>query len=70
MIKTEGEGYRMKTGELLTILSKNGIKKIRSGKKHDLYYSPITGITFPVPRHKAEIAAGTLKSILTDAGLK
>ena len=60
----------MKTSELLKLFSKNGIKKVRSGKKHDLYYSPITGNTFPVPRHKTEIAAGTLNSILADAGLK
>ncbi len=60
----------MKTGELLKLFNKNGIKKVRSGKKHDMYFSPITGNTFPVPRHKAEIAIGTLNSILTDAGLK
>jgi len=60
----------MKTSELLKLLKDNGIKLKKHGKKHDLYYSPITGKTFPVPRHKTEIASGTLQSILKDAGLK
>ena len=60
----------MKTGELLKLLKQNGIILKRNGKKHDIYYSPITNKSFPVPRHKAEIAEGTLKSILTDAGLR
>jgi len=60
----------MKTSELLKLLKDNGIKLKKHGKKHDLYYSPITGKTFPVPRHKTEVAGGTLQSILKDAGLK
>lgn len=60
----------MKASELLKLLSKHKIKLVEHGKRHDMYYSPITGNTFPVPRHKAEIATGTLKSILEDAGLK
>lgn len=59
----------MKTSELLKLLKKNGIVFVQHGKKHDHYYSPITGITFPVPRHAKEIAAGTLKSIKKDAGI-
>ena len=50
----------MKTGELLKLLTENKIKIKRHGKKHDIYYSPITGKSFPVPRHKTEIAEGTL----------
>ena len=30
----------------------------------------LTHKTFPVPRHKTELASGTLHSILKDAGLK
>ncbi len=60
----------MKTGELLKLFRKSGIRRVRSGKRHDIYYSPITGNTFPVPRHKTEITVGTLNSILADAGLK
>lgn len=60
----------MKLGELLKLLVRNGIRFVQHGKRHDLYYSPITGKQVPVPRHAKEIAAGTLESILRDAGLK
>ena len=60
----------MNTSELLRKFSKNGIKFVKHGAKHDDYYSPITGKIVRVPRHKAEIKKGTLHSILTDAGLK
>ena len=56
----------MKTSELLKLFRENGIML----NKHDLYYSPITNKIFPVPRHKTEIAHGTLQNILKDAGLK
>jgi predicted RNA binding protein YcfA (HicA-like mRNA interferase family) len=59
----------MKTSELLKLFSKNKITLVRHGKKHDIFYSPITGKEFPVPRHKAEIKTGTLKNMLEDAGL-
>lgn len=60
----------MKTSELLKLLKKNGIQFVEHGKRHDHYYSPITGKCFPVPRHKDELKTGTLNSILEDAGLK
>ena len=60
----------MKLNELLKILSKNGIELVQHGKRHDFYYSPITEKSFPVPRHAKEIAIGTLKSIMKDAGLE
>jgi mRNA interferase HicA len=60
----------MKTSELLKLFRENGIMLNKHGKKHDLYYSPITNKIFPVPRHKTEIAHGTLQNILKDAGLK
>lgn len=59
----------MKRSELLKLFSKNNITFLQHGKRHDLYYSPITEKKFPVPRHAKEIAEGTLKSILKDAGL-
>lgn len=59
----------MKTQELLKILKKSGCYLLRHGKKHDIWYSPITGNEFPVPRHKVEIPNGTLKSITKDAGI-
>ena len=60
----------MKLSELLKLLRKNGVSFVQHGKRHDLYYSPITGKTFPVPRHAKEVAVGTVKSILKDAGLE
>jgi len=60
----------MKTQELLKLLKKHKIRFVEHGTRHDVYYSPITGIEFQVPRHKAEIPVGTLNSILQDAGLK
>ena len=60
----------MKTSELLKLLKDNNIEFVKHGKKHDIYYSPITGECFPIPRHTGEIARGTLSSILKSAGLK
>lgn len=43
----------------------------RSGGNHDIWYSPVTGKTFPVSRHRTEeVPIGTLKSIKRAAGLK
>ena len=60
----------MKTSELLKLFKKHDITFAQHGKRHDIYYSPITGKSFPVPRHAKEIATGTLKSIKKDAGLE
>ncbi len=70
IITQEGEWEYMKLSELLKLLSKNNIELLRHGKRHDIYYSPITGKEFPVPRHAKEIAEGTLKSIKRDAGIE
>ena len=44
---------------------------VRQGANHTIWYSPVTGRSFPVSRHKTEeIPAGTLKAIKQDAGLK
>lgn len=61
----------MKTSELKRLLRKAGCYKKMEGGNHELWYSPATGKTFPVPRHDAkEIARGTLEKIMKDAGLK
>ncbi|MGF7003000.1 mRNA interferase HicA [Lachnospiraceae bacterium PF1-21] len=60
----------MKTSELLKKLKQNNCSLHRHGKKHDIWYSPITENEFPIPRHKGEIPKGTLKSILEDAGIE
>ena len=60
----------MKQSELLKLLKASGIKMVQHGKRHDIYYSPITNKAFPVPRYAKEIATGTLQSIKKDAGLE
>ncbi len=60
----------MKVSELRKLLMKNGVLLKREGGRHDLYFSPLTGRTFPVSRHKTEeLPNGTLAAILRQAGL-
>ena len=42
----------MKTSELLKLFRQHNITLVEHGKRHDLYYSPITGKKFPVPRRR------------------
>lgn len=60
----------MKTQELIKILKKHGCFIRRHGSNHDIWYSKLTQTEFPVPRHKADIPAGTLNNILKSAGIK
>ena len=60
----------MKTSELKKILRANGCYIVREGTNHEIWFSPITGIKFSVPRHGAkEMATGTVNSILKSAGI-
>lgn len=59
----------MKRSELLKILKKNGCKLMQHGGNHDIYYSPITGKSFPVWRHNKDIPSGTIKAIFKQAGI-
>ena len=61
----------MNAGELKRKLKKIGCYKHHEGKRHEMWYSPITGKQFPVSRHDSqEVAAGTLRSIKEDSGLE
>jgi predicted RNA binding protein YcfA (HicA-like mRNA interferase family) len=61
----------MKTSELAKMLKKAGCSLIKHGREHDLWYSPLTGETFPVARHQSqEIATGTVNNIFKAAGLR
>ena len=61
----------MKTSELIKLLKKNGCKLLEHGKEHDKWFSSNTGKSFMVPRHgHKEIATGTEKHILRDAGIE
>ena len=56
--------------ELKKLLKQNGCYLHHEGRNHESWYSPITNKTFPVGRHKTEeVAQGTLKAILKQAGI-
>ncbi len=60
----------MKVSEMMKLLKKAGCYITDHGHSHDKWYSPITGKTFPVPRHPGkELPTGTANSIKKDAGL-
>ena len=61
----------MKYSELERKLKKEGCYWIREGKKHSLWFSPITGNEFQTSHHKSEeVKLGTLKQIGKDSGVK
>lgn len=61
----------MNYNELKKLLKKSGCRLEREGKRHEIWLNPKTGETFPVGRHGTEeVATGTLKSILSAAGLE
>ena len=61
----------MRYSELKKQLANAGCYKVNEGKRHETWYSPITGKTFMIGRHKTEeVPIGTLKSIKKDAGLE
>jgi predicted RNA binding protein YcfA (HicA-like mRNA interferase family) len=60
----------MKVSELRHELEKAGCFIQRHGANHDLYYSPITRLIFPVSRHiSQELPKGTERSIRKKAGI-
>jgi mRNA interferase HicA len=61
----------MKYSELEKQLRSIGCVVEREGKRHRIWYSPLTGQRFSVGRHKTEdVPNGTLKTIRTSAGLE
>lgn len=61
----------MRYSELEKELRKIKCEIKRTGHKHNIWYSPVTGKSFPVSHHKTEeVPIGTLKSIKEAAGLK
>jgi len=60
----------MKYSELERKLKKAGCYYVRDGKKHPIWYSPLTRKEFQTSQHKnEEVKSGTLQSILRDSGL-
>lgn len=61
----------MKYNEVQKKLKKAGCYWVRDGKKHPLWFSPITGKEFALSYHGSEeVKPGTLKSISNDSGVK
>ena len=64
-------GEAVTYSELKRLLKKAGCRKVSEGTNHEFWYSPITQKSFPVGRHNTqEVATGTFKSIMADAGIK
>lgn len=60
----------MTYSELKKQLKRIGCYLVEQGANHEKWYSPITGKTFPVGRHKTEeVKPGTLKAIKEQSGL-
>ena len=65
------EGVVVKASELTKLAKKCGCYILQHGSRHDEWYSPTTGKTAQIPRHKGkEVATSTAHRIMTDLGLK
>ena len=61
----------MKITELERKLRKQGCYFVKHGKRHDLWFSPITNSHFPVPRHGAkEVPDVNLHDIVEQSGIR
>ncbi len=61
----------MKSIDLIKDLQKAGCTLKRQGKgSHQIWHSPITGKTFPVPHPKGSLPVGTVKAIRKMAGIQ
>ena len=52
----------MKLSELLKLLNKNGVKLVQHGKRHDIYFSPITAKAFLFPGTPKRLRSALLKA--------
>ncbi len=61
----------MKYSEVERKLKKAGCQYVKDGKRHPIWFSPITGKEFQLSKHRSEeVKGGTLKSISRDSGVK
>ena len=61
----------MKYSEVEKKLKQSGCFFKRAGKRHDIWYSPITNKLFQLPRHKSQEAKkGTVRDISEKSGVK
>ncbi|PJG85685.1 type II toxin-antitoxin system HicA family toxin [Conservatibacter flavescens] len=60
----------MRSSDLIKELKAHGCYLKRQGKgDHQIWFSPKTGKTFPVPHPKGNLPIGTIRSIKKSAGL-
>ena len=61
----------MKVSEMKKLLRKYGCHQVKELNGHEEWYSPITGIHFPIPRHNSkELGTGIEKAIKKQAGIR
>lgn len=61
----------MKYSEVERKLKKAGCRYMKDGKRHPIWFSPITGKEFQLSKHRSEeVKDGTLKSISRDSGVR
>ena len=61
---------RLRTAELIRKLRRAGFVFDRQAKgSHEIWHHPVTGRRVVVPNHPGEVALGTLRQILRQAGL-
>ena len=56
----------MRYGELTRRLRRLGVHRTEQRKRHEMWYNPATDRYSYVPRHRGEIATGTLNKILRE----
>jgi predicted RNA binding protein YcfA (HicA-like mRNA interferase family) len=56
--------------DLVHLLLEHGATLRRHGAKHDLYTIPGVLRPISVPRHRGDVAEGTARSILRQAGIR
>jgi len=60
----------MKYSEVERKLKKEGCYFLKDGKKHPIWFSPISGKEFQLSKHRSEeVKNGMLKSICRDSGV-
>lgn len=63
-------GGKMKSTDLIKELTAAGCElKRHNGGSHQIWWSPVTGKTFPVPHPKKDLPPGTVRSIKKLAGI-
>ena len=70
-LQCQNKQNAMKVNELERKLKAAGCWFVKHGKRHDIWFSPITNKHFPIPRHGAkEVPNGTLATIENESGVK